>query len=157
MSHSPILDPTAPLAHGSAPETSRPDAAVIIGAADPPESVLRVAALRAADADGVLRVIHFVDLDALPRAERPARACAARSHLRDVVERYRARTLDLRVTERLHFGPLHTLVDSLEPTVGTVVVAATPDDPWAGELASSCPVPVWMTDRDGIVVTSAPA
>lgn len=145
--------------HRSAPavlEGDRPDVAVIIDTADPPDCVLRVAGLHAASEGGVLHVVQVLDAqESRSSAADSRRTSTARSHLGRVVERYGAKQAGVPVTERLHFGSLRTLLNTLESSVGTVVVEAAADDTWRRQVASLSPVPVWVVDRTGSVISSS--
>ncbi|MET0828853.1 MAG: hypothetical protein ABWY26_04980 [Microbacterium sp.] len=120
----------------------RRDVGLLLGAGDG-RAALEVALGQAAISGGKVCVMRCVDNSGIrsPRALRQ-RSAAARAQLTRTVAGHLAADGGTHVTERLHVGTLASLLRTLEPSIGALVV----DGPSAGrpELRTLCPVPVHM-------------
>lgn len=124
---------------------THPDVAALVGTSGGRTAV--DIALKAAEATaGRVWVIRCVDNTGVTDPqEMTRRSAAARSELARLVADY----IDvdgIDITERLHVGTVRSLLRTLDPSVGTVIVA---DDDATGksEDLALCPVPIRVVDH----------
>lgn len=122
------------------------DVGVILAADETSDRVIDVAARIAASRGGQLRLMRYIDDAGSHGAhELGLRSAAAREQLADLRAQCRASDPHLVVTDRLHIGSLESLLDRLEPSIGSLVIG--PDEDAARqELLDGCGVPVTVVD-----------
>ncbi|MFE1644290.1 hypothetical protein ACFM35_01760 [Microbacterium sp. P01] len=107
-------------------DRDRPDVAVVVrGATLPVDLIDRAVSIARANEGGV-HVIRLVELvGARLGGQIVSDADAGRMALARTLSRYLERHIDIPITERVHHGTLDSLTDSLEPSVGLVLLADT--------------------------------
>lgn len=122
------------------------DVGLLLGHADP-HAAMAVARRMAIVSGGRVRLMRCVDSTGIRSAEELARrSAAARAQLAVTTAEELAEDPD--VTERLHVGTLESLLGTLEPSIGALVVAEPRG--MFSELSSACPVPLYLVDGEGI-------
>jgi hypothetical protein len=133
-------------------QDARPDVGVIVGG-DDAHQAMGVAVQKAAASGGKVCAIGYVDNTGIrsPRAL-IRRSAAIRSQLGRIVSQHLADNREMHVTERLHVGSLGSLLRTLEPSIGVVVLEGA-QDAITHEIVSLCPVPVCIVDTTGSTIT----
>ena len=134
---------TEPPAQGA-----RPDVGVIVDD-DDARQAMRVAVQKAAANGGKVCVMRYVDNTGIrsPRAM-IRKSAAARSQLARIVSQHLDDNPQTHITERLHVGTLESLLRTLEPSIGGVVLGGA-HDLATQEIVSLCPVPACIVDTTG--------
>lgn len=129
------------------PPLARPDVGVIVSADADPRATIVAAVQAAASRGGLVCVMRCVDDTAIPFSRRRIRvAQQARVELAAIVSEYASHHPAAAITERLHRGTLASLLSTLEPGIGAVLVPAGSEV--TPEVAARCPVPVTVVTTE---------
>lgn len=141
MTETSVLELSEEWAPSNAAPMPRPDVAVVIGTGDE-HLGLRTAAAKARRSGGKVCVIRCIDNAGIGETHRMIeRSADARSQLATVISSHSTEFAPERVWSRLHIGSLQSLLTTLEPSIGAVVVEGPATDA-PGDLETSCPAAI---------------
>ena len=125
---------------------ARRDVGVIFEDEGSRDRMLRAGAQMAASRGGQLHLMRYIDASRSDDAhELGLRSAAAREELADLRAQCRASDPHLLVTDRLHIGPLDSLLQKLEPSIGSLIVRSD-DGEARRRLLDACTVPVTIVE-----------